>query len=68
MTLAEKFMYLWLDPTRSCQARGIVARLDSQANKTRYDDGKCIWYTFSDGSIVYNIGRGWKLKHNEEST
>jgi hypothetical protein len=63
VTLAEKFMHLWLDPTRSCQARRLVARLDAQANKIKYLG--CIWYTFSDGSIVYNIGRGWKLKDEE---
>lgn len=63
MTLAEKFMYLWLDPTRSCQARRLIARIDPGANKTRH--AKCRRYTFSDGSIIYNVGRGWKLKNKE---
>jgi hypothetical protein len=59
MTKADEFIRLWRSPERTIQASTLVARIDSRARKTRV--GGRVEYRFTDSSIVYNAGRGWKL-------
>lgn len=60
MTKADEFMRLWRMPERTIQASTLVARIDPQARKNRV--GGRVEYRFTDRSVVYNAGQGWKLE------
>jgi hypothetical protein len=70
MTLADEFIRLWRDPSRSCLAWTLIRKLDPQATPIRgYLKGchRTLQYVFSDGSAIYNEGRGWRIKPTKES-
>jgi hypothetical protein len=60
MTKADEFLRLWRMPERTIQASTLVTRIDPQARKNR--TGGRVEYRFTDSSVVYNAGRGWKLE------
>lgn len=59
MTKADEFVRLWHDPSRSCLARSLIAKIDPGATKAFCPGG--VQYTFTDGSAVFTRGRGWKI-------
>lgn len=66
MTLAERFIKLWTDPTRSIAARTLAHRLDRACTFTK---GTARRYTFTDGSEVSSVGSGrWRITKSEKDT